>query len=126
VDLTELVFAARSLRRHLTGRAWACEALELSGLEALAQVAARPAPGPWSFAVRRKGGEGGALEVLTLSKRLAALLRTLAAGPRRPEELPEGEAALVGEALGRGLLRWGPGTRSTSEGAPLAPGPALG
>ncbi|HET9450208.1 MAG TPA: DUF692 family protein, partial [Aggregicoccus sp.] len=137
-DLTELVFAARSLRRHLTGRAWACEALELSGLEALAQVAARPAPGPWTFAVRRRAG---GLEVLTPGARLGALLRALAAGAQRPEglegsfgaELPE----LVAEGLARGLLRRGPGGAGASadssisaaggaHGAPLAPGPALG
>ncbi|WP_228530864.1 MULTISPECIES: DUF692 family multinuclear iron-containing protein [Myxococcaceae] len=121
-DLTELVFAARSLRRHLTGRAWACEALELSGLEALAQVAARPAPGPWTFAVRRRAG---GLEVLTVPSRLGLLLRALAAGPQRPEALEPALAAQVEEGLARGLLRRGVGEGARA-GAPLAPGPALG
>jgi uncharacterized protein (UPF0276 family) len=101
VDLTELVFAARSLRRHLTGRAWASEALELSGLEALAQVARRPAPGPWSFVVRRRGR---GLEVLTVSRTLREGLRALAQGPRPVEQVPP---EVLSEGLARGLLRRG-------------------
>ncbi|NBD12081.1 DUF692 domain-containing protein [Corallococcus silvisoli] len=100
-DLTELVFAARALRRHLTGRAWACGALETSGLEALAQVAARPGPGPWRFAIRRKGT---GFEVLTLPPEVAEGLRMLAEGPRPLEDLP---AWLLAEGQGRGLLRRG-------------------
>ncbi len=101
VDLTELVFAARALRRHLTGRAWACESLELSGLEALAQVARRPAPGPWSFIVRRRGR---GLEVLTVSRTLREGLRTLAQGPRPVAQVPP---EVLAEGLARGLLRRG-------------------
>jgi uncharacterized protein (UPF0276 family) len=101
VDLTELVFAVRALRRHLTGRAWACESLELSGLEALAQVARRPAPGPWSFIVRRRGR---GLEVLTVSRTLREVLRTLAQGPRPVEQVP---LEVLAEGLARGLLRRG-------------------
>ncbi|RKH38637.1 DUF692 domain-containing protein [Corallococcus sicarius] len=98
-DLTELVFATRALRRHLTGRAWACGAMEVSGLEALAQVAARPGPGPWRFAIRRKGP---GFEVVTLPPGVADGLRGLADGPRPVEDLP---AWLLEEGQARGLLR---------------------
>lgn len=101
VDLTELVFAAKALRRHLTGRAWACEALEVSGLESLAQVARRPAPGPWSFVARRRGGSA---EVLTVPPGLMKAVRVLAAGPRPLEALPP---ELLAEGLARGLFRRG-------------------
>jgi uncharacterized protein (UPF0276 family) len=100
-DLTELVFAAKSLRRHLTGRAWGCEVLEVSGLEALAQVARRPAPGPWSFIARRKGR---GLEVLTVPPSLLKVLRSLAQAPRSVEEVP---SVALAEGLARGLLRRG-------------------
>jgi hypothetical protein len=101
VDLTELVFAAKSLRRHLTGRAWGCEVLDVSGLEALAQVARRPAPGPWTFLARRKGR---GLEVLTVPASLGKALRPLAQGPQAVESLPP---AVLAEGLARGLLRRG-------------------
>ncbi|WP_257447137.1 DUF692 domain-containing protein [Archangium lipolyticum] len=100
-DLTELVFAAKSLRRHLTGRAWACEVLDVSGLEALAQVARRPAPGPWSFVVRRRGRGP---EVLTVPPSLLEVLRSLARAPQPVEAVP---SALLAEGLARGLLRRG-------------------
>ncbi|RKG95240.1 DUF692 family protein [Corallococcus sp. CA053C] len=98
-DLTELVFATRALRRHLTGRAWACGAMEVSGLEALAQVAARPGPGPWRFAIRRKGP---GFEVVTLPPTVADGLWGLADGPRPVEDLP---VWLLEEGQARGLLR---------------------
>jgi hypothetical protein len=101
VELTELVFAAKSLRRHLTGRAWACEVLDVSGLEALAQVARRPAPGPWTFVARRKGR---GLEVLTVPPSLLEVLRSLARAPRAVEEVP---SPVLTEGLARGLLRRG-------------------
>ncbi|MCY1022639.1 DUF692 domain-containing protein [Pyxidicoccus sp. MSG2] len=100
-DLSELVFAARAVRRHLTARAWACGSLELSGLESLAQVARRPGQGPWSFLVRRRGG---AHEVLTVAPALAEWVRKLASRPMSVEEAPP---ALLAEAQGRGLIRWG-------------------
>ena len=100
-DLSELVFAARAVRRHLTGRAWACGTLELSGLETLAQVARRPAPGPWHFVVRRRGG---APEVQTATPGLAEWLRRLAVRPMPAEEVPP---AVLAEAQGRGLIRRG-------------------
>jgi len=101
VDLTELVFAAKSLRRHLTGRAWACEVLDVSGLESLAQVARRPAPGPWSFFVRRKGR---GFEVRAVPPSLLKVLRSLSQAPRAVEEVPSHALA---EGLALGLLRRG-------------------
>ncbi|NMO19542.1 DUF692 family protein [Pyxidicoccus fallax] len=101
VDLSELVFAARAVRRHLTARAWACGSLEMSGLESLAQVARRPAPGPWHFLARRRGGGH---EVLVTPPGLAEWLRTLASRPMPIEEAPP---ALLAEAQGRGLIRRG-------------------
>ncbi len=101
VDLTEVVFAAKSLRRHLIGRAWACEVLDVSGLESLEQVARRPAPGPWSFAVRRKGR---GLEVVTVPPALAKVLRSLVQGARKAEEVPP---SVLAEGLAHGLLRRG-------------------
>lgn len=101
VDLTELVFAAKALRRHLTGRAWACEVLDVSGLESLAQVARRPGRGPWSFVVRRRGR---GLEVLTVPATLLELLRSLAKAPRAVEEVP---AAVLAEGRALGLVRRG-------------------
>jgi hypothetical protein len=100
-DLSELVFAARAVRRHLTARAWACGSLEMSGLESLAQVARRPAPGPWSFLVRRRGT---GFEVLTASPGLTEWLRRLAVRAVPVEEAPAG---LLAEAQGRGLIRRG-------------------
>ncbi|MBJ6762427.1 DUF692 family protein [Myxococcaceae bacterium JPH2] len=103
VDLTECVFAARALRRHLTGRAWAGGEVELSGLEGLQQVAARPGPGPWHFAIHRHGRRH---EIVPVSSELVALLRALAESPKAPAEL---SPAVLAEARARGLVRWGPG-----------------
>ncbi|MFY0575616.1 hypothetical protein ACN28S_15745 [Cystobacter fuscus] len=101
VDLTELSFAARALRRHLMGRAWASEALEVSGLDALEQVARRPAPGPWRFIVRRKGR---GLEVLTAAASVLDALAALERAPRPAREVPVQRLADAGVL---GLLRWG-------------------
>jgi uncharacterized protein (UPF0276 family) len=77
LDLTELAFAARALRRHLTGRGWASGEVALSGLEALGQVAARAPRTPWTaVAVRR----GRAFEVAGVGRELAAALAAAAGG----------------------------------------------
>ncbi len=52
LDLSELLFATTALRRHLGQRAWAAEQLELSGLEALSQIALRAKPGPWAIGLK--------------------------------------------------------------------------
>jgi hypothetical protein len=73
----------------------------VSGLESLAQVARRPARGPWSFVVRRRGR---GLEVLTVPPSLLELLRSLAKAPRAVEEVP---SAVLAEGRALGLLRRG-------------------
>ncbi len=69
VDLTEALFAARALRRHLGARAWAGGGVETSGLEGLAQTLARAEAKPWPVrAVWELGrlvvypGKGGNME----------------------------------------------------------------
>ncbi|MET0402561.1 MAG: DUF692 family multinuclear iron-containing protein [Cystobacter sp.] len=101
VDLTEVVFAARALRRHLSGRAWASEALEVSGLEALEQVARRALPGTWRFVVRRRGR---GLEVLTATPAVLEVLTTLELAPGDAREVPVQRLAEAGVL---GWLRWG-------------------
>jgi uncharacterized protein (UPF0276 family) len=101
-DLAELVYSARALRRHLTGRAWASGTLELSGLESLAQTARRTVSRPWRFAVRRK--PGGGLEVQSAPPGLSEMLRSLTHGPVPEKEIAPAHLA---EALGRGLVRRG-------------------
>jgi uncharacterized protein (UPF0276 family) len=101
-DLSELVYAARALRRHLTGRAWANGTVELSGLETLAQTARRTVSRPWRFAVRRR--RGGGMEVYTVPPGLAEVLRSLTNGPVLEKDIPPAQLA---EALGRGLIRRG-------------------
>ncbi len=101
-DLSELVYAARALRRHLTGRAWANGVVELSGLETLVQVARRTVSRPWRFAVRRR--RGGGMEVFTMSPVLAEVLRSLSQGPVLEKDIAP---ALLAEAMGRGLVRRG-------------------
>ncbi|MCP3105221.1 DUF692 domain-containing protein [Myxococcus sp. K15C18031901] len=114
-NLTELVFAARAVRRHLTGRAWASGALELSGLEALGQAARRFGPGPWTFAVRRKASGH---EVVTGTRALMALLKVLASQPQGVGEVPP---EVLAEGLGRGLIRRGDAPGADRTLAPARP-----
>lgn len=51
LDLSEAFFALRGLRRHLGARAWATGSLPEGAGEALRQVLARPARGPWRVEV---------------------------------------------------------------------------
>lgn len=84
VDLSETVFAAATLRRHLGDRAWACGLLESSGLDTLSQVASRPAPGPWQVVLSRKRGR---LEVAPVEPALYQALVALSRGGG--EDLPD-------------------------------------
>jgi len=59
VDLSEALFAARALRRHLGTRAWATGRLDSSGLDGLAQVVARAPAGPWDVRAVWEGGRLG-------------------------------------------------------------------
>ncbi|WP_426746542.1 DUF692 family multinuclear iron-containing protein [Myxococcus faecalis] len=115
VDLSELVFAARAVRRHLTARAWACGALELSGLEALAQVARRPGGTPWSFAVRRKAP---GFEVSGVSRGLAVLLRELGSRPVPVESVPP---EVLAEGLNQRMIRLGDASGVDRTLAPVRP-----
>ncbi|AKQ65832.1 hypothetical protein A176_002744 [Myxococcus hansupus] len=101
VDLSELVYAARAVRRHLTARAWASGALELSGLETLLQVSRRPEPGPWTFIARRRSG---GTELTSASGGLVGFLGKLAAQAVTEAEV---DPLLVAEARERGLIRRG-------------------
>jgi uncharacterized protein len=90
-DLSELVYSVRSLKRHLTQRAWAAGTLETSALDALQQVAVRARKQSWTVALRRRP-QG--VELVLLEPRMAHLLQAVAAGVeekelrRRPEEYP--------------------------------------
>ncbi len=55
-DFSELLFAAKALRRHVLARGWTTGVVELeSMLSSLRQVAARPARGPWKVRLVRRG-----------------------------------------------------------------------
>jgi hypothetical protein len=102
-DLSELVYASRSLRQHLTGRAWANGTVEVSGLETLTQAARRAVSRPWRFAVRLK--RSGGVEVHMAPPGLSEVLRSLAQGPVPEQGIAP---ALLAEAIGRGLVRRSP------------------
>lgn len=101
VDLSELLFAARALRRHLADRASATGAWEPGAAQALAQVALRAPPGQWALAVRRVGGD---LVVEPIEPALLQLLRRAAAGAT-PAELEPRERAVLDRAQAAGLVR---------------------
>ncbi|WP_373044816.1 DUF692 family multinuclear iron-containing protein [Vulgatibacter sp.] len=102
-DLSELVFAARALRRHLVDRAVASGLYEASGLDALGQAAVRAQPGAWPVLVRRREG---ALEVEPIDASLLRLLRLAGTGAV-PEGLAPADRATLERAVAAGLLRVG-------------------
>lgn len=89
LDLSELIFAARAVKRHLAARAWASSVLETSGLESLHQAARRAPRVMWQHALRRRAG---GWESLTLDGRTQALLEA-AANAVPTEKLLEGSSA---------------------------------
>jgi uncharacterized protein len=99
-DLSEALFAARALERHLGGRAWASGRLEASGLSSLAQAARRPGPGPWAVAVRRASGR---VECVGLDPTLGAILEAATRGVEGSAIL--GSGAKYREAMHRALLK---------------------
>jgi len=100
VDLSELLFAARTLRRHLADRAAAAGLYEGSGLEALRQIAARAAPGPWAVLLRRTGG---AIAAEPLDPSFLRLVH-LAARGATPADLPPADREALGRAVAAGVL----------------------
>jgi hypothetical protein len=107
VDLSELQFAAQTLKRHLAARAWATEKVELSGLESLRQVARRAPPGPWMVAVR---GGTERLAAVGLSRELSAVVQAAAKGETWQQlqaETPAYSAASLRTALELGLIQVG-------------------
>jgi uncharacterized protein (UPF0276 family) len=107
IDLSELQFAARAVKRHLSSRAWVAGAVEHSGLESVRQVARRAAPGPWQVAIFR---EGGRIEAIGLTNELFQVLRLAARGDRWEafENRSNGcSAASARQALRLGLIRIG-------------------
>ena len=70
-DLSEVLFAVRSLRRHLADRGWASGRMELSALDAIAQVALRAPAREWRVVIRRGAAR---TEVATVSESLHRLL----------------------------------------------------
>ncbi len=93
LDLSEGLFSARALTRHLKGRApWTDEAFEASGLEGVHQAVARAPARPWTVALRRVGAKVEVLE-LTDAER-GVLLR-----------LSTGEAFDVPVTVAKGLLQ---------------------
>lgn len=96
LDLSELLFAAAALRRHLTDRAWVSGLLEGSGMEALGQVAARPARGPWPVVIRKRAR----LEVDPLEPQLLPLLQAASRGAAIESLDPQ----LLARAIAGGLV----------------------
>lgn len=107
VDLSELQFAARALKRHLAGRAWVTGRIELSALESLRQVARRAPTVPWTVAVR---GERGRAVAIGLSRELKAVISAAENGGSW-RELQKGgaahSAASALKALELGLIQVG-------------------
>lgn len=101
VDLDELLWAARALRRHLGDRAAATGRHEGSGAEALARVAARAPRRPWPVLVRRVAG---ALEARRIDPELLRLLRAAGAGAA-PDALDPPAREVLERAIAAGILR---------------------
>jgi uncharacterized protein (UPF0276 family) len=102
VDLTELVFAARALKRHLSGRGWACGEVEHSGLSTLEQVVRRSPVGTWRCALQRRGR---GWEVVTLSPEQAQALHAASTGLPLTELEQVAPAETWRELRRRGWLR---------------------
>lgn len=117
VNLGELLFAARALRRHLGARALASERLEASGFEALSQVARRALPGPWRVVLRRRGAR---VEISEPSPELWDVLRRAAEGASLEQLRAAGLEPPLRRAVQRGWIQVGdeaslrPPTRSGS------------
>jgi|GEM_PF-344011 len=103
VDLTELLYAAAALERHLAGRAQVSGRFDASGFDALHQVARRAPRARFPFAARWRSG---AVEVLPLPPALAALLARAARGDPLVE-LERAAPAIAAWATREGWLAGG-------------------
>ncbi len=101
LDLSELVFAVRASKRHLTARLWGTGLLDSSPEEALRQVAARAPPGPWKLAARRLGDS---VQLLELEPPALALLERVAAGDNETALTERWGLAVVEQAIAAGLV----------------------
>ena len=102
-DLSELLFAASGLRRHLAGRALASGAFEQTAIDALLQVAERARAGSWQVALRRTSR---GVDPLSVDDSLSVLLRAIGKGQPWPAfgSAPGLSRETLDEALGEGLL----------------------
>jgi uncharacterized protein (UPF0276 family) len=118
LDPGEALHAARALRRHLAGRAWATGQLDFAGFEALAQAVARAPRTPTPVAVRA----GARLEVVPLDPPLAAVLAAARRGEpwERFSTRSDLDPRAIERAVALGLLDPGPapgeGPESPSDG----------
>jgi uncharacterized protein (UPF0276 family) len=78
LELSEVLFAAKALGRHLRDRApWSAVGFEVTGFEGLLQAAARAPRRAWTVALRPAGRR---LEVVDLDDEELAVMRTLSTG----------------------------------------------
>jgi len=102
IDLSELQFAASSVKKHLLRRAWATGIVEDGALESLRQVARRAPSRPWTVATRHRGRT---VEVINLTDELIEVLGVASGEGRRAEIGPtDRRAAAAREALRLGLI----------------------
>jgi uncharacterized protein (UPF0276 family) len=106
VNMSELLFAARAVKNHLSRRAWVTGEVDYSGLESIRQVARRAPSIPWPVAIRRLGGR---IEVIGLTEELLQVLQIASHGGTR-EEFEKATSqcfAAAGEAVRLGLIKFG-------------------
>ncbi len=102
IDLSELQFAASSVKKHLLRRAWATGIVEDGVLETLRQVARRAPSRPWTVATRRRGPS---VELVSLTSELIEVLEIASReGGRAEIGQTDRSAAVVREALRLGLV----------------------
>ncbi len=102
IDLSELQFAASSVKKHLLRRAWATGIVEDGVLETLRQVARRAPSRPWTVATRRRGPS---VELVSLTSELIEVLEIASReGGRAEIGQTDRSAAVVHEALRLGLV----------------------
>ena len=101
IDLSELQFAASSVKKHLLRRAWATGIVEEGALETLRQVARRAPSRPWTVAARHRGRS---VEAISLTDELIEVLRIASRADRAEIGPTDRGAAAAREALRLGLI----------------------